>query len=47
MIAAFTQTASAVSAVNLTSTIGIWAWLWLTIVGVPLIVYLSNTYSTG
>ncbi|MFB6228165.1 MAG: hypothetical protein ABEH88_06255 [Halobacteriales archaeon] len=47
MIAAFIATVSAVSAVNLTPLIGIWAWLWPTAVGVPLIVYWSNTYSTG
>lgn len=46
MIAAFISTVSAVSAVNLTPMIGIWAWLWPTIVGVPLTVYWSNTYST-
>jgi hypothetical protein len=46
MIAAFISTVSAVSAVNLTPMIGIWAWLWPTIVGVPLIVYWSNAYST-
>lgn len=44
MIAAFIATVSAVSAVNLTSTLGILAWLWPTIVGVPLIVYWSRTY---
>ncbi|SMP36015.1 hypothetical protein [Halobellus salinus] len=46
MIAAFISTVSAVSAVNLTPIMGIWAWIWPTIVGVPLIVYWSNTYST-
>lgn len=46
MIAAFIATISAVSAVNLTTVIGIWAWLWPTLVGVPLIAYWSNTYST-
>ncbi|WP_075935885.1 DUF2306 domain-containing protein [Halosegnis longus] len=46
MIAAFISTVSAVSAVNLTPILGIWAWLWPTIVGVPLIVYWSNVYST-
>ncbi|MFB6297716.1 MAG: hypothetical protein ABEH56_04275 [Salinirussus sp.] len=45
MIAAFISTLSAVSAVNLTPVIGIWAWLWPTVVGVPFIVYWSNTYS--
>lgn len=44
MLAAFIATVSAVSAVNLTSTLGILAWLWPTIVGVPLIVYWSRTY---
>ena len=47
MIAAFIATVSAVSAVNLTAVLGIWAWLWPTVAGVPLIVYWSNTYSTG
>lgn len=47
MIAAFIATVSAVSAVNLTPVIGILAWLWPTAVGVPLIVYWSNTYSSG
>jgi len=46
MIAAFIATVSAVSAVNLTPLIGIWAWLWPTVVGIPLIGYWSNTYST-
>lgn len=46
MVAAFISTVSAVSAVNLTPTMGIWAWLWPTIVGVPLIVYWSNTDSS-
>lgn len=46
MIAAFIATVSAVSAVNLVPVIGIFAWLWPTIVGVPLIAYWSNTYST-
>lgn len=39
MIAAFIATVSAVSAVNLTPVIGVWALLWPTVVGVPLIVY--------
>jgi hypothetical protein len=47
MVAAFISTVSAVSAVNLTPVIGIWAWLWPTLVGVPLIVYWSKSYSTG
>lgn len=47
MIAGFIATVSAVSAVNLTPVIGIWAWLWPTVVGIPLIVYWSNTYGTG
>lgn len=46
MVAAFISTVSAVSAVNLTPVLGIWAWLWPTVLGVPLIVYWSNTYST-
>lgn len=44
MIAAFIATVSAVSAVNLTGTLGVLAWLWPTIVGVPLIAYWSNKY---
>lgn len=44
MIGAFIATVSAVSAVNLTNTIGVLAWLWPTIVGVPLVVYWSRTY---
>lgn len=47
MIAAFISTVSAVSAVNLTPVLGIWAWLWPTIIGVPLIIYWSNSYSSG
>lgn len=47
MIAVFISTVSAVSAVNLTPVLGIWAWLWPTVVGVPLIIYWSSTYSTG
>jgi len=46
MIGAFIATVSAVSAVNLTPVLGIAAWLWPTVVGVPLIVYWSNTYTT-
>ncbi|WP_323676857.1 hypothetical protein [Halorubellus sp. PRR65] len=45
MIAAFIATASAVSAVNLTPTLGIVAWLWPTVLGVPLIAYWSEKYS--
>lgn len=44
MIAAFIATVSAVSAVNLTPLIGVSAWLWPTVLGVPLIVYWSNEY---
>jgi uncharacterized membrane protein len=46
MIGAFIATVSAVSAVNLTPMLGVLAWLWPTILGVPLIVYLSNNYSS-
>ncbi|UIP00813.1 hypothetical protein Hbl1158_05505 [Halobaculum sp. CBA1158] len=45
MIAAFIATVSAVSAVNLTPLIGVSAWLWPTLLGVPLIAYWSNEYS--
>jgi uncharacterized membrane protein len=44
MLAAFIATVSAVSAVNLTPTLGFLAWLWPTIVGVPLITYWSWKY---
>jgi len=44
MLAAFIATVSAVSAVNLTPMLGILAWLWPTIVGVPLIVYWSREF---
>lgn len=47
MIGAFIATVSAVSAVNLTGTLGVVAWLWPTAVGVPLIVYWSRRYSQG
>ncbi|MFB6148345.1 MAG: hypothetical protein ABEJ48_01650 [Halobacteriales archaeon] len=47
MIAAFIATVSAVSAVNLTSMLGILAWLWPTILGTPLIYYWSKKYSTN
>jgi hypothetical protein len=47
MIGAFIATVSAVSAVNLTSSLGVIAWLWPTAVGIPLIVYWSNKYSTS
>lgn len=47
MIGAFIATVSAVSAVNLTSSLGVIAWLWPTVVGIPLIVYWSNKYSTS
>lgn len=46
MIGAFIATVSAVSAVNLTHLLGILAWLWPTILGVPLIAYWSNKRST-
>ena len=44
MVAAFIATVSAVSAVNLTGTLGFVAWLWPSIVGAPLIAYWSNKY---
>ncbi|SFP98216.1 hypothetical protein SAMN05216277_11437 [Halolamina pelagica] len=47
MIGAFIATVSAVSAVNLTPMLGIAAWLWPTALGVPLIYYWSNKYSTS
>jgi len=47
MIGAFIATVSAVSAVNLTSELGIIAWLWPTLLGVPLIAYWSNKYSSS
>jgi len=46
MIGAFIATVSAVSAVNLTSLMGIMAWLWPTILGVPLIYYWSKKYNS-
>jgi len=45
MIGAFIATVSAVSAVNLTAVMGIAAWLWPTLVGIPLIYYWSSKYS--
>ena len=44
MIAAFIATVSAVSAVNLTATLGIAAWLWPTAAFAPLIAFWSNKY---
>ncbi|WP_255151078.1 hypothetical protein [Halorarius halobius] len=44
MLAAFIATVSAVSAVNLTAQMGVLAWLWPTLVGVPLIAYWSQKY---
>lgn len=46
MVGAFIATVSAVSAVNLTPVLGILAWLWPTLLGVPLIIYWSSKYST-
>lgn len=46
MIGAFIATVSAVSAVNLAPALGIAAWLWPTIVGVPLIAYWSQGYAS-
>jgi hypothetical protein len=47
MIAAFVATVSAVSAVNLTPVMGFVAWLWPTVVFVPLIAYWSREYDSG
>jgi hypothetical protein len=47
MIGAFIATASAVSAVNLTPVMGITAWLWPTVVGVPLIYHWSKKHSSS
>ena len=47
MVSAVIATVSAVSAVNLTGTLGVAAWLWPTPVGIPLIMYWSNTYGTS
>jgi len=44
MVGAFVATVSAVSAVNLTATLGFVAWLWPTTVFVPLIAYWSRTH---
>ena len=46
MIGAFIATVSAVSAVNLTPLLGIVAWLWPTVLGIPLIYYWSDKYSS-
>jgi len=46
MSGAFIATVSAVSAVNLTPALSILAWLLPTILGVPLIAYWSNKYSS-
>jgi len=45
MLGAFVATVSAVSAVNLTPALGVLAWLWPTIAGVPVIAYYSRAYS--
>lgn len=47
MLAAFVATVSAVSAVNLTGTLGFVAWLWPTVVGTPLIAYWARKYDTS
>ena len=47
MVSAVIATVSAVSAVNLTGTLGVVAWLWPTAVGIPLIMYWSNMYGTS
>lgn len=47
MLAAFIATVSAVSAVNLTGTLGFVAWLWPTAVGTPLIVYWARKYDAA
>jgi uncharacterized membrane protein len=46
MVGAVIATVSAVSAVNLTGTLGVAAWLWPTAVGVPLIAYWSREYGS-
>ncbi|WP_247730657.1 hypothetical protein [Halovivax limisalsi] len=46
MTGAFIATVSAVSAVTLAPALGIAAWLWPTILGVPLIAYWSRAYAT-
>jgi len=46
MIGAFIATVSAVSAVNLTPVMGITAWLWPTVIGVPIIYYWSRKHSS-
>jgi len=47
MVAAVIATVSAVSAVNLGPVLGVWAWLWPTLVGSPLIAYWSSVYDHG
>lgn len=47
MVGAFVATVSAVSAVNLTPVLGVVAWLWPTVVFVPLIAYWSSEYERG
>lgn len=44
MLAALIATVSAVSAVNLTGSLGVLAWLWPTIVGTPIIVYYARQH---
>ena len=46
MISALIATVSAVSAVNLTPLLGIVAWLWPTVLRIPLIYYWSDKYSS-
>jgi hypothetical protein len=46
MLGAFVATVSAVSAVNLGPELGVVAWLWPTVVGVPLIAHWSNEYGS-
>lgn len=44
MVGAFIATVTAVSAVNLTSVVGVAAWLWPTVAGIPLIAHWSRKY---
>lgn len=46
MVSAYIATVSAVSAVNLTPVLGVAAWLWPTVLGVPLVFHLSNRYDS-
>lgn len=46
-LGAFVATVSAVSAVTLAPILGVAAWLWPTLVGVPVIYYYSGAYGEG